>query len=161
MSTVLAGLLVFTGCAGRSQLYVLQPQLAGRERELRLLSEQVIWSDEAGGERLIAEFPLPGAATGDCMYLLYLRVLEQDAPGADARSRGFFLQTRGRNAGLAFLVKGYVGVKRRGDATEWSVDAECEDGSRLNGVLTARRDHHAVRRFERETHAADVREMLR
>lgn len=146
-------------------------------------------------DRILIEFPLPGASTGRPTFLLYLRIpagkLEPafctaTAPAAPApgnsgttrpngnpaanqssasvdksMARGFFIQTRGDFAGLALVTGGTIGVKGKSmtlEATrELSIDLAFEDGSRITGKATARRDDWYVKKFETRERPADVR----
>jgi hypothetical protein len=116
-------------------------------------------------ERVLAEFPLPGAATGKPMYLLYLRWPAGEAEPAvtDTKSsavRGFLIQTRGQYAGLGFIVGGKVRVSGASQARhatrQLQIKLTCEDGTRLVGRLRARRDDYYVRHFETNRRPADV-----
>lgn len=72
----LSGLSFLSGCApeAKSKLDLLQPQLIGRQQKILLASDRAYWSSAASMERLLVEFPLPGATTGHPTFLLYLRV---------------------------------------------------------------------------------------
>ncbi len=80
--------------------------------------------------------------------------------GGKNAARGFFIQTRGDYAGLALITGGTIGV--RGESTaakavrELRLELVCEDGSRIAGRLTARRDDWSLRRFEARERPADV-----
>lgn len=189
-STVIAGAILVGGCAPAGTMTLVQPQLQGWQRELRLATERIHWAG-AGDEkveRVLAEFPLPGARTGTPTYLLYLRLpagesnvsfaepvpqaalaqavdtaqaTSTSGDPADARGRGFFIQTRGEYAGLARLTGGTVKVRGKsraeGATRTLELDLVCEDGSRIVGQLQAIRDEYTVSRFESKRRPADVR----
>ncbi len=153
------------GCEPSSRVRLDQPHLEGWQREMNLRSDAVTWAAGGDMERVLAEFPLPGAATGKPMYLLYLRlpagVEELDVtPGQAAAARGFFIQMRGQLAGLAMLTNGHVEVtgesQSRDAIRKLTLDLTCEDGSRLTGELRARRDDWHVQQFETRRRPADV-----
>jgi hypothetical protein len=83
-----------SGCsASGGSVTLFQPHLSGRQQEVRLTSEQAWWASDGDGDRVLVEFPLPGATTGRPMYLLYLRLDEppaaQDGPaGAQEEAAG-------------------------------------------------------------------------
>ncbi len=153
------------GCGPSADIHLFQPGLAGRQRDLRLTSEQVYWTTGNGAERILAEFPLPGAATGRPMYLLYLRwpagARELTAAGESAAGvRGFLIQTRDRYAGKASVVAGKVvvsGTSQSGKAPRrLDVELTCEDGTRVVGHLLAWRDDYYLSCFETHRRPADV-----
>ena len=160
--------VVLAGCGSSAEIRLHQPQLMGRQRELHLISEQVHWAAGEKVERMLAEFPLPGAATGKPMYLFYLRwpagrreltVSERQRP-----VRGFLIQDRGQYAGKAQVVSGKVTVSGRSRARHATrrleVELTCEDGTRVVGRMRARRDDHQVRRFEIDRKPVDVEALL-
>lgn len=166
---LIAGLIGWVGgCQPAGSLRLLQPQLQGWQRELKLDSEQVRWAGagDANVERFLAEFPLPGARTGRPTYLLYLRLpagkstvdFAADAPD---RGRGFFIQTRGEYSGIARLAGGAVDVRGSSTADDakrhLTLDLVLDDGSRIVGELQATRDEYFVSRFETRRHPADVK----
>lgn len=155
---ITAGLVMMpVGCGATAEVVVRQPARPGRQREMTLESLQVSWAGDEREERVVAEFPLPGAATGKPMYLLYLRY---PAGHSTPRAEGFFIQTRGELAGLVWLVDAEITVSGTSDAPtatrHLEVDLVYDDSTRIVGELTARRDPHAVRRFETERRPADV-----
>lgn len=154
-----------SGCGPSTDIRLVQPQLTGRQGDLHLMSEQVHWAAGEGVERVLAEFPLPGATTGRIVYLLYLRLpAGEKEPTVSAREpptvRGFFIQTRGKYAGKASVVGGKVvvrGASQSSNATrQLDLELTCEDGTRIAGRLQARRDDYQVRYFEVYRRPADV-----
>ncbi len=164
---LLAGLL--PGCAPRTTtMHIQQPQLPGFQQSMDLLTETAAWSPAAGFIRVLAEFPLPGARTGEPSYLLYLRLPDAGEPIAVAgetspTGRGFFIQTRGKFAGLARLNGGQVVVRgsgmERGAHREIRFELTCEDGSALNGTLLAARNDWHLTEFETRRRPGDVAAM--
>ncbi len=157
------------GCGPRAELRLTQPQLPGWQQEMNLASSQVYWSPAEGVDRVLAEFPLPGAATGRPMYLLYLRLpAEQARPtvgrGGDAVVRGFFIQTRAEFAGRVEVKAGEVEVRGRSQGRSATrklrFDLTCDDGCRLVGELTAARDDWRLQQFETRRRPADVELLL-
>jgi len=153
------------GCGPSAELHLIQPRLAGWQRHMRLVSEQACWSPGDRVDRVLAEFPLPGAATGRPTFLLYLRLPAGEAePTVAAKTgatvRGFFIQTRGVFAGLAGVVDGKVrvrGTARGRDATRRiEFELVCEEGSRLVGQMLARRDDYHLEHFETHRRPVDV-----
>ena len=154
------------GCGPPARLDLYQPQLAGLQAHLHLQSERAFWSSDAQVERLVVEFPPPGASTGrPHFYLLYLRWpagQQQPAVAVDQKPsvRGFLIQTRGRFAGLAEVVGGTMTVERAVRTPEavrrLTFDLRCEDGSQLVGTIEAQRDDMMLTNFERRSRAADV-----
>jgi hypothetical protein len=155
---------------------MVQPQLTGWQREVRLNTEDVKWARADGVDRVLAEFPLPGAQTGRPTYLLYLRAssgvktahLDSKADGkagTNTQGQGFMIQTRGEYAGLARLSNGTLRMhgpsllNARKQRIE--VDVTCEDGTRMIGDLTATRDDYLVSRFETKQRPADVQALLK
>lgn len=146
---------------------LIQPHLTGWESEVNLLSRQVYWSTDGVTDRLLAEFPLPGAMTGAPTYLLYLRWPSgerQVGAGHDAALRGFFIQTRGRHAGLALVTGGSMTVRgssqKPGATRGVELDLACEEGSGLRGRLRARRDDWTLERFETHRYPTDVQALI-
>jgi len=154
------------GCGSYAKLDLVQPQLVGPQSHVQLRSERVFWSPADGVERLLVEFPPPGASTGlPRMYLLYLRwPVGQQSPavgqGGQAAAKGFLIQTRGRLAGLALIVGGQLTVQGTSDAPKarrrLTFDLLCEDGSRLMGRVDAQRDDGMLREFETRRRPVDV-----
>src|SRR5690606_23960671 len=105
---VIGWMCFICACSNPSVLRLDQPHLPEPQRRLNLLSEQVCWTESDGVYRVLAEIPLPGAATGRPAYLLYLRFVlpsdEESAPLAGRDVRGFLIQTRGAYAGLAEVI---------------------------------------------------------
>jgi hypothetical protein len=163
--------LVILGAAGcqmpDATVRLEQPQLSGLQSEATLLSRDVIWGldDASRTGRLVARFPLPGAMAGEETYLLYLRWPEgrKIVPfdrDADFRAVGFFIQVRGRHAGLTSLARGHLTIRGTSQSPEavrrLNLDVTCEDGTKLQGELVARRNDWAVTRLERRERPADV-----
>lgn len=146
-----------------------QPRLEGRETNLRLRSEQVYWTRSAGVERMLAEFPLPGATTGKPMYLVYLRYpvdkerVSVDPLHTDAAC-GFLIQTRNRNAGLTTIEHGKLTVHRgltpSSGAHVLELGISCADDSKLVGRLVAERNDWMVENFEQFRRAGDVQKLI-
>ena len=157
------------GCGPSSKLHLIQPQLAGWQRHMRLVSEQVYWAPGDRFDRVLAEFPLPGAATGRATFLLYLRMpAGESEPSVGAETgvtaRGFFIQTRGVFAGLASVVGGHVQVRGtargRGATRRIAFELVCEEGSRLDGQILARRDDYHIEQFETHRRPIDVEALV-
>ena len=169
----LAAAALAGGCQPAGKVSLVQPQLAGWQREVRLQTDQVYWARAEGVDRILAEFPLPGARIGRPTYLLYLRLpagVDKAAldPKADpkSRARGFIIQTRGEYAGLAGLKSGEVQARSPSPLAPASkrlfrVDLKCEDGTQIVGEMTASRDDYLVSRFETRQRPADVQSLLR
>jgi hypothetical protein len=163
---VALGLVILAGCSPAAEVRLLQPQYPGAERDLHLRSNQACWAADKGVERVLAEFPLPGAVAGRPTFLLYLRI-PVSAPGVPATQpstqpiRGFLIQTQGRNAGLETLLAGKVQSKGKSSAPdavrEMQLDLTFEHHTFLSGRLTARRDDRRVHAFETHRRPADVR----
>lgn len=162
---IVASNLALPGCAPATRVTMFQPAIQGRQRQLQLVSEQARWAPGKPEDRLVVEFPLPGADTGEPMYLLYLRwpngatgPLAVD--GSAAAPRGFLIQTRGQYAGLACVVGGSIEVLgrslARGASRELSLNLMYEDGTCLAGRVRAVRDDYYVRCFEIDRHPADI-----
>lgn len=160
------------GCASGEKVWLVQPRLTGWQRELKLQSEQVRWS-RAGGEaveRVLAEFPLPGARTGRPTYLLYLRLpagMEQVSfePEARVPAGGFLIQTRGEFAGLARATGGFVQLRGASSTDDvnrrYLIDLGFEDDSHLIGEIEATRDDYFVSQFETRRRPGDVMLLVR
>lgn len=157
--------VVLIGCGPAAEVRLHQPHLTGRQRDLLLTSNQVHWASEQDVERVLAEFPLPGAATGQPIYVLYLRLPAgiEEPTVADAEGttvRGFLIQTRGEYAGRSPIAGGMVQVagtsQARGATRQLEIDLTCDDGTRIGGRLRARRDDYRVRHFETHRRSADV-----
>src|SRR4029079_17528591 len=107
-------LCLICGCASPvSTVSFHQPKLTGRQQNLDLASAQTFFADDAGVERVLAELPLPGAKSGEPMYLLYLRVSpEPQKPTKDSSPtyevRVFLIQTRGDYAGRVDVTRATV-----------------------------------------------------
>jgi hypothetical protein len=164
------GLVILAGCGPAASVQLFQPQYAGAERNLHLQSNNVCWAPDNGVERVLAEFPLPGAVAGRTTYLLYLRI-PVTAPGEPVTQsgiqpiQGFMIQTQGRNAGLETLVAGKVEVKGKSSAPnavrELEVDLTFEHHTLLSGSLTARRDDRRIHMFETRRRPADVKALTK
>lgn len=157
------------GCGPSAELNLIQPQLAGWQRHMRLISEQIYWSPDDQVDRVLAEFPLPGAATGRPTFLLYLRLpAGESEPTVSAKAgstvRGFFIQTRGVFAGLAEIVGGEIKIygtaRGRGATRRVKFELVCEEGSRLVGQALARRDDYHVKQFETHRRPIDVETLI-
>jgi len=159
--------LATAGCEPAGRMNLLQPRLAGWQRDLRLETDHAHWAGAGtqGIERILVEFPLPGARTGRPTYVLYLRLpagteTVKIGPEGSPLAVGFLIQTRGEYAGLARVTGGTVVV--RGDSQAagarrtLELDLSFEDGSRSVGQLIATRDEYAVSRFEQKDRPADV-----
>ena len=155
------------GCAPGpdGELHLLQPQLEGWQSDVHLLTRHVLWRQGDGLERLPAQFPLPGAMTGAPTYLLYLRwpagTREPAVGKADpAAAHGFFIQLRGEHAGLAEFTGGTILIDPNGSDARAphriTLDLRCEDGTRVRGQLSPRRDDWRVQQFETRDRPADV-----
>lgn len=164
---LVCGLALTGGCAHQSRVSLVQPQLSGLQRDIRLRSQQGYWADDGRTRRLLVEFPLPGAATGQPNYLLYLRVphaiTTQPTPTMGSVISGFFIQTRGENAGLAVLQDAKVSLLPRQlpGPEDFAVELKFDDGSHLGGLLQAERSEHHLRLFETEQRTADVEAAIR
>ena len=148
-----------------AELHLIQPQLAGWQRHMHLVSERTCWSPGDRVDRVLAEFPLPGASTGRPTFLLYLRLPAGELePTVGAKTgatvRGFFIQTRGVFAGLAGVVGGTIKVRGtsqgRGATRRIEFELTCEEGSRLVGEAFARRDDYHIAHFETHRRPVDV-----
>ena len=161
--------LTLLGCGPSVRLTLQQPQVGGYQQQIVLTSERAAWSPRGKVDRVLVEFPLPGATTGRPTYLLYLRLPAQTpavtftAKNDSAKAKvgqGFFIQTRGDLAGLAVIAAGQVFVKGRAtgpSATrQLQIELTCEDGSRLTGKILARRDDWYLKQFETERRPVDV-----
>lgn len=165
-----AGLLiVLAGCAPAARIELVQPSAPVWQQEVLLESDQARWGKDAEVERVLAEFPLPGARTGEPTFLLYLRVpagpKEVSFAAATApRAAGFLIQTRGELAGLTTLAKGRLTVHGRSDAPSASrtleIDATCEDGTTVRGAIRAVRDDYRLSRFEQYRRPVDVEKLM-
>jgi len=169
VSVLTTSLLVLAGCGPSAEVRLVQPQLSGWQREVRLLSESVHWAPGETASRLLAEFPLPGAVRGQPMYLLYLLVPPGAGdwpvtPGTDRGVRGFMIQTRGNHAGLASVVEGQVRAGNASDGPQASreirLSLTCDDGSRLEGRLRALRNDRRLRLFENRERPVDVEALV-
>ncbi len=146
-----------------------QPQLEGRQNNLRLTSEQVYWTADDGVERMLAEFPLPGATTGKPMYLVYLRYPADKKrigvdPGHKDAACGFLIQMRNSNAGLTMIEHGKLTVKRGLSPSKGrhviELGISCADDSKLIGRLIAQRNDWMMENFERFRRAGDVQALI-
>jgi hypothetical protein len=157
---------LIAGCGPSASVHLVQPQLRGFERVMHLTSDRAHWADGESVERVLAEFPLPGARRGEGVYLLYLRVPAgvQSPPvgGQDPKSaRGFFIQTKGEHHGLALIASGELEVSGTGHGRDSSrvldLALTLEDGTRIKGRVHATRDDWHVEQFETRQRAADVK----
>jgi len=163
---LIAGLV---GCGPSSELHVVQLQLDGFQRHMRLMSEQVFWATGEKVDRVLAEFPLPGATTGRPTFLLYLRLpAGESEPTVCAQvgetARGFFIQTRGVFAGLAGIVSGKIRVhgtsKAKRAIRRITFELACEEGTRLEGCILARRDDYVINHFETRRRPVDIQNLI-
>ncbi len=143
---------------------LMQPSLTGSQHELDLTSNESHWAEGKQAGRILVEFPLPGATTGKATYLLYLRLPPMTDSGkknSEIIPCGFFIQVRGEYAGLAGVTGGTMRVLRRDhNACKLAVDLTCDDGSRIQGEVLAKRNEAKVKGFERENRAADVDKLI-
>jgi len=168
---VVLAISAMAGCGPAGTIRLVQPQLTGRQREVKLETVNIYWtpgespSDE-GTERFLAEFPLPGARRGRPTYLLYLRVPAGQptvtfGEAGGKSGRGFLIQARGEYAGKALVTEGQATVSGTSQARDASrrleIELKCEDGSRIQGELRARRDDWHVSQFETRRRPADVK----
>jgi len=167
VAAVAAGvILLLGGCGPAARVDLFQPQLAGLQAHLHIQSERAFWSSDERVERMLVEFPPPGASTGHPLFfLLYLRwPAGQNKPEVGGNQgpavRGFLIQTRGRFAGLAQVVDGTLKVHRPFGAPEtrrrFVFDLHCEDGSRLVGTVVTEHDDAVLKVFETRRRPADV-----
>jgi hypothetical protein len=162
--------MALAGCGPASNVHLLQPHLPGWQRHLHLVAENASWSPSDRVDRVLVEYPPPGASTGRPLVILYLRlptgVPEPTvAAAAGPTVRGFFIQTQGEYAGLSTVVGGRVIVKGRSVSLaarrEVAIELKCEDGSALVGTIEARRDDWALRQFETQRRPVDVDMLIR
>ncbi len=168
--TLLTSALV-GGCGPAGRLRLAQPHLGGYQREVEILSEQVRWAQSEEVDRVLAEFPLPGARSGRPTYLFYLRMpagaekARFDAPADTPRAQGFLIQTHGEYAGLTRISAGQVEMVQPfmggASARRIRLDASCDDGTHLAGKLEATRDDYFIGRFETHLHPADVQNLVK
>lgn len=169
LSVLFAGFLL-TGCGPRGNVHLYQPQLSGCQQLMHLTTERAYWAADNGVTRILAEFPLPGASTGDPTYLLYLRLPSGEGPAtvnpkpSTAGARGFFIQIRGDYAGLAFVIGGELSMNGTGTARDAlrtiEFELRCEEGSRLRGKVVATHDTYRLCKFEEDRRPADVRALI-
>jgi len=166
----LAGLMAMTGCGPVSTVHLLQPHLSGWQRHLHLVAENASWSPGDRVDRVLVEYPPPGAATGRPLVILYLRlptgVPEPTvAASTGPTARGFFIQTRGEYAGLSTVIGGRMIVKGSsvslGATRQVALELKCEDGSALVGTIEARRNDWLLRQFETQRRPVDVDMLIR
>jgi hypothetical protein len=157
------------GCGPAATLDLIQPHLSGWQQHLHLTAESAWWSPGEKDDRLLIEFPPPGATTGRPLVLLYMRwpagQSEPAVAAAGPSARGFFIQIRGQYAGLSTVVGGSLvvqGYSQSPSATrKMKIDLRCEDGSSLIGTFAARRNDRLLTVFETERRPADVRMLIR
>lgn len=156
-----------TGCGPQTNIQVRQPGLQGAQRELYLSTEQAYWAEGKTAGRLLAEFPLPGASTGRATYLFYLRLPEAGSTSSenkngDIKGCGFFIQTRGEDAGLTGVSGGTVRVRHRDrNSCKLAFNLECDDGTRIEGEVLATRNEPYVHLFEKESRPVDVERLVK
>lgn len=158
------------GCRPAGELRLFQPQLQGWQRELKLETDEVRWAAATDGvERVLAEFPLPGARTGRATYLLYLRLPAGEAQvvfgsGGSEQAAGFLIQTRGEYAGLSQIKEGTVRVSGKGQGLKakrhLKIDLTSEDGSQIIGEAEGVRDDYGVAHFENNQRKTDVKALV-
>ncbi len=164
--SVSAVTMILHGCTPAvSEIRLLQPHMDRWQRDLQLRTEQTFWSPDKQSERILAEFPLPGATSGNPMYLLYL-LIEAGEPSQEltaspsSAAKGFFIQIRGDHAGLALITAGKIQIEKSSLSSEavrrLRIDLRCEDGTRLTGWLAAQRDDWQLIDFEKHRRPADV-----
>ena len=162
--------MAMTGCGPASSVHLLQPHLTGWQRHLHLVAETALWSPGDRVDRVLVEYPPPGASTGRPLVLLYLRLPSGVAEPTVAAprgptARGFFIQTRGEYAGLSTVVSGRVIVKGRsvslGATRQVALELQCEDGSALVGTIEAQRNDWVLRQFETQRRPVDVDMLIR
>jgi hypothetical protein len=164
------------GCGPSASVHLIQQHLRGAERVMRLTTHQAHWGGADGVERVLAEFPLPGARRGEAVYLLYVRLpagaaevivgpAANDATADSPRAKGFFIQTRGDHAGLAAMSQGRIEVAGSGQgrqsARTLKLELTLEDGTRIHGQVRAVRDPWHVEQFEKTRRPADVAALTR
>ncbi|MCK6457008.1 MAG: hypothetical protein L6Q92_10825 [Phycisphaerae bacterium] len=161
--------LLISGCGAAARVSLEQPFLAGPEQRLHLTSESVRFASGGGTDRVLVEFPLPGAWSGR-HYLLYVRVpsktgsYEIAQPFGGERVGGFFIQLFGDHRGLTGFASGRVdvrGVLAAPSKRRCELDVKCTDGSLIRGTLVAQRDELGLREFEERTNRGDVQALLR
>ncbi len=159
-----------SGCGPSANLHLVQPSLPGWQQHLSLKAERAVWSPGDKVERVLVEFPPPGASTGRPLVILYLRLpagVEKPAVAAKTGpcAKGFFIQTRGEYAGLSGVIGGTIEVKgrsvSRGATRKIEFDLKAEDGSLLVGTIDARRDDWALHQFETKQRPVDVQMLSR
>jgi hypothetical protein len=153
------------GCGPAAAIHLIQPALPSWQQHLNLKAETAYWSTDGKCDRVVSDFPPPGASTGRSLVTLYLRLPAGAAePAVAAKSgpcvKGFFIQARGQYAGLSAVVGGRMKVAgRSNDASatrELEFELKCEDGSLLVGTIRARRDDWALHEFETKRQPMDV-----
>jgi len=164
----LCGLLTI-GCGPPAELHLIQPHLPVWQKHIHLSSQDAYWSPGEQMDRVLLEFPLPGATSGRPTYILYLRLpsgIEEPtvAENPSPTARGFLIQTRGDYAGLALITKGKIKVKGTSKSSKakrkLEFEFDCEDGSRLLGKAQAKRNDWYIQRFETQRRAADVEALM-
>lgn len=166
LAVLSAGLFALSiGCGPSAAIHLIQPALPGWQQHLNLKAETAFWSTDGKWDRVLAEFPPPGASTGRSLVILYLRLPAGVAePAVAAKSgpsvRGFFIQARGEYAGLSNVVGGKIAVAGRSNAAsatrELEFELKCEDGSLVVGTVRASRDDWALQQFETKRRPVDV-----
>ena len=162
--------LLLGGCGPPAKLDLFQPRLSGFQQNLNLRSERACWSPGDQADRVLVEFPPTGASTGRRnLFLLYFRVPKgQDTPlvggGPKPYVRGFFIQTRGRYAGLVTVVSGTMAVHGSTSGPNahrrFEFELICEDGARLVGEVDAKRDDVVLKQFETYRRPVDVQNLI-
>ncbi len=170
MSAIAVCVALIGGCAPAARVSLVQPQLTGLQHNLQLESDEVYWARSGAVNRMLAEFPLPGARTGRPTYLLYLRwpagakSASATAKARKDRLRGFMIQTRGTYAGLVHVTEGQITVRGASQSADGKrrilLDLKCEDGSEVEGAVTASHDDYFVSYFETHRRPADVQALI-
>jgi len=158
---------ILSGCGPTANLIVSQPEAPGAAGRMRLASRWAFF-DTGETDRYLAGFPFPGAVAGDRQYVLYLvcepglgeKRIGDSGDRVWPRAAGFFIQERGRHAGLTRMTAGTVRVKRVPFAgrkrRKIEVAIQCDDGTVLSGQMRAVESLLELRDFQEGPHAADV-----
>lgn len=157
--------LCVIGCGAPTGLRLRQPWCPGPESEMVLTTNRAWWAPEPQIERVLVEFPLPGATTGEAMYLLYLRI-PAHLPADEVRERpirGMLIQTRGKYAGREDLVGGTLtlsGTSQAADARhQLQLELRFEFGTTLTGRILTYRNDALLETFETRGRPGDVAEL--
>lgn len=145
--------------------------MSGNQQTLSLTSVYASYgaATEAGAWDVLLRFPLPGATTGNCPYVVYLRVPDpgkrrqvEYTLGTTAAARGFFYQAYGEGRGREIITGGSVRIRRTLSGS-WTValKAECQLGTRLEGAATLKRNDFSVRDYLEQRHDGDVADLVK